>query len=125
MAWRCLRVERAKAIEPTRAVLPELNNKPFGAMAGDQRCSGQTDLIGRGSINLCEMKWSGAPFVIDKRYAATLRERVEIFRRVTGAVRAVTRFARHRAAQAFQCGAQATASPHCKKLPTHCGPQQA
>ena len=37
-----------------------------------------------GVINLCEMKWSGAPFVIDKRYAATLRERVEIFRRVTG-----------------------------------------
>ena len=36
-----------------------------------------------GVINLCEMKWSGAPFVIDKRYAATLRERVEIFRRVT------------------------------------------
>ena len=37
-----------------------------------------------GVINLCEMKWSGAPFVIDKRYAATLRERVETFRRVTG-----------------------------------------
>ena len=37
-----------------------------------------------GVINLCEMKWSGAPFVIDKRYAATLRERAETFRRVTG-----------------------------------------
>jgi uncharacterized protein len=30
------------------------------------------------------MKWSGAPFVIDKRYAGTLRERTETFRRVTG-----------------------------------------
>jgi hypothetical protein len=34
--------------------------------------------------HFCEMKWSGGPFVIDKRYAATLRERAEIFRRVTG-----------------------------------------
>jgi hypothetical protein len=30
------------------------------------------------------MKWSGAPFVIDKRHAGTLRERTETFRRVTG-----------------------------------------
>jgi hypothetical protein len=30
------------------------------------------------------MKWSSAPFVIDKRYAATLRERADTFRRVTG-----------------------------------------
>ena len=30
------------------------------------------------------MKWSGAPFVIDKRYAATLRGRAETFRRATG-----------------------------------------
>jgi hypothetical protein len=35
-------------------------------------------------INLCEMKWSTAPFIIDKRYAAMLRERAETFRRVTG-----------------------------------------
>jgi hypothetical protein len=30
---------------------------------------------------LCEMKWSTAPFIIDKRYAAMLRERAETFRR--------------------------------------------
>jgi AAA+ ATPase superfamily predicted ATPase len=35
-------------------------------------------------VNLCEMKYSDAPFVIDKKYAKTLRERSEIFRRVTG-----------------------------------------
>jgi hypothetical protein len=37
-----------------------------------------------GVINLCEMKWSTAPFIIDKHYATTLRERAETFRRVTG-----------------------------------------
>jgi hypothetical protein len=36
-----------------------------------------------GVINLCEMKWSTPPFIIDKRYATTLRERAETFRRVT------------------------------------------
>jgi hypothetical protein len=36
-----------------------------------------------GVINVCEMKWTNAPFVIDKRYATTLRERTETFRRVT------------------------------------------
>src|ERR1700679_2430606 len=34
-------------------------------------------------VNLCEMKYSNAPFVIDKKYANTLRDRSEIFRRVT------------------------------------------
>jgi len=54
--------------------------------ARDERGAQIDLLIDRpdGVINLCEMKWSGAPFVIDKRYAATLRERTEIFRRVTG-----------------------------------------
>lgn len=47
---------------------------------------GQIDmLIDRADscINLCEMKFSDAEFVIDKRYAKTLRERRETFRRVT------------------------------------------
>jgi len=34
-------------------------------------------------INLCEMKFSTAPFTIDKKYAAALRERIMIFRRYT------------------------------------------
>ena len=51
------------------------------------RSGAQIDLLidrPDGIINLCEMKWSGAPFVIDKRYAAILRQRLETFRRVTG-----------------------------------------
>ena len=35
-------------------------------------------------INLCEMKYSDAEFVIDKGYASILRQRRETFRRVTG-----------------------------------------
>ena len=37
-----------------------------------------------GCINLCEMKFSEGPFVIDKPYAATLRQRRDTFRRETG-----------------------------------------
>ena len=37
-----------------------------------------------GCINLCEMKFSEAPFVIDKRYATILRQRRETFRSATG-----------------------------------------
>jgi hypothetical protein len=36
------------------------------------------------TINLCEMKFSDAEFVIDKRYAAELRAKRETFRRVAG-----------------------------------------
>jgi len=35
-------------------------------------------------VNLCEMKHSSMPFVIDKKYARWLRERTEVFRRETG-----------------------------------------
>jgi uncharacterized protein len=35
-------------------------------------------------VNLCELKYSDTPYVINKKYAQTLRERMEIFRRVTG-----------------------------------------
>ncbi len=34
-------------------------------------------------INLCEMKFADAPFVIDKAYAAELRTKISTFRRVT------------------------------------------
>lgn len=40
-------------------------------------------------INLCEMKFCDAPFVIDKAYAAELRGKIDTFRRVT-ATRKVT-----------------------------------
>ena len=67
-------------------ILTEQSAWQHRASARDKSATQIDLLIDRpdGVINLCEMKWSGAPFVIDKRYAATLRERVEIFRRVTG-----------------------------------------
>ena len=40
-------------------------------------------------INLCEMKFSEAEFVIDRPYARRLRERRETFRRVTGTTKNV------------------------------------
>jgi hypothetical protein len=56
--------------------------------SSDRTHSGaQIDLIidrPDGVVNLCEMKYSDASFIIDKRYAKTLRERSEVFRRVTG-----------------------------------------
>jgi uncharacterized protein len=36
-----------------------------------------------GAVNLCEMKHSNAPLAINKKYAERLRERAEVFRRVT------------------------------------------
>jgi len=35
-------------------------------------------------LNLCEMKYSDDPWIIDKRYAGVLRNRAQIFRNVTG-----------------------------------------
>ena len=35
-------------------------------------------------INVCEMKWSSGPYVIDKKKARELREKVGIFSQVTG-----------------------------------------
>jgi hypothetical protein len=58
---------------------------------GEPRASAQSGaqidlLIDRrdNTINLCEMKFSDTAFTIDKRYAALLREKKDIFRRVTG-----------------------------------------
>lgn len=42
-----------------------------------------------GVVNLCEMKHSDTPFVIDKKYAQRLRDRLDIFRRVTGTRKAL------------------------------------
>lgn len=41
------------------------------------------------TINLCEMKFSDGLFTIDKRYAAELRHKRDVFRRVTGTRKAV------------------------------------
>ena len=52
----------------------------------------QVDLLidrADGCINLCEMKFSEAPFVIDKRYATELRLKRETLRRVTKTRKAI------------------------------------
>lgn len=36
------------------------------------------------TINLCEMKYSNAEFIIDKRYAMDLRRKRDVFQSVTG-----------------------------------------
>lgn len=36
------------------------------------------------TINLCEIKFSTSGFVIDAAYAAELRNKIEVFRRITG-----------------------------------------
>ena len=36
------------------------------------------------AITICEIKYTGKPFLIDKEYAEKLRRKVEIFRNVTG-----------------------------------------
>jgi hypothetical protein len=41
------------------------------------------------SINLCEMKFADADFIIDKRYAAELRNKRSLFRQVTGTRKAL------------------------------------
>lgn len=36
------------------------------------------------TINICEMKFSESEFVIDKRYAADLRRKIDVFKKITG-----------------------------------------
>jgi AAA+ ATPase superfamily predicted ATPase len=55
--------------------------------AADAPAGAQIDLVidrRDGAINLCEMKFSDAEFIIDKKYAEELRNKQAIFRSVTG-----------------------------------------
>ena len=40
-------------------------------------------------INLCEMKWAGDEYVIDKKYDAELRHKADVFARQTGTRKAI------------------------------------
>ena len=40
-------------------------------------------------MNICEIKWSEAPFVIDKDYDAKVRSKINVFKSVTGIKNAV------------------------------------
>ena len=61
--------------------------------AGTKKTGGaQIDLLidrADRSINVCEMKFSGKPFVIDKKYARELENKVGRFRQEEGAYRTV------------------------------------
>ena len=51
-------------------------------MQGGEHKGTQVDLVTDRAdrvINLCEMKFSGAPYVISKEYESKLRERMDIF----------------------------------------------
>lgn len=58
----------------------------------DQKHGGQIDLIidrKDATINLCEIKFVGKPFVVEAEYAAKLRQRREIFMSQTGTKKSV------------------------------------
>ncbi len=59
---------------------------------GDGNRKAQIDLVidrRDGVINLCEMKFSTGVFTIDKAYSAELREKISLFKSVTGTRKAV------------------------------------
>ncbi|MBQ7184710.1 MAG: AAA family ATPase [Clostridia bacterium] len=61
--------------------------RPFTDESGNVWNGGQIDLIidrSDGVMNLCEMKYTGDEFVIEKDYADTIRKRMALFRRVKG-----------------------------------------
>ena len=74
---RALGVEAVDTSESSWRHLPK-NNEDRGA---------QIDLLidrADNCINVCEMKFSEAEFVIDKKYAQELRNKLDVFRNVTG-----------------------------------------
>jgi hypothetical protein len=86
MRMRKLSTKTQDTYEDLRRARPEARSDRTRPRCPPASSASQISWVDRpdGVINLCEMKWSGAPFVIDKRYAGTLRERTETFRRVTG-----------------------------------------
>lgn len=65
----------------------QTNESPWRHAGSDAAPGTQIDLLidrADGTINLCEMKFSEAPFTIDKSYAAELRQKRDTFHRITG-----------------------------------------
>ena len=65
----------------------QTTESPWRHAGSDAAPRAQIDLLidrADGTINLCEMKFSEGPFTIDKSYAAELRQKRDIFRRITG-----------------------------------------
>lgn len=65
----------------------QTTESPWRHAGSDAAPGTQIDLLidrADGTINLCEMKFSEAPFTIDKSYAAELRQKRDTFHRITG-----------------------------------------
>ena len=74
---RALGIEGVETVEAAWAYRPT-DRRKHGA---------QIDLVidrRDACVNLCEMKFSQSEFVIDKRYAAELRNKRDVFREATG-----------------------------------------
>jgi predicted AAA+ superfamily ATPase len=74
-------IKRALGIEAVETTESSWRHRPAEGESG-----AQIDLVidrKDAAINLCEVKFSEAPFTIDKRYAAELRHKRDAFRRAT------------------------------------------
>lgn len=79
-----IQIKRALGIE---GVLTEESNWRYQPAKGSGQSGAQIDLLldrQDRCINICEMKFAGDEFVIDKKYANELDSKVNIFRRETG-----------------------------------------
>jgi uncharacterized protein len=82
---RALGIEAVETLESTWRSPPLRVSRSASSSAGGEG-GAQIDLLidrADATINLCEMKFSEAEFVVDKRYAAELRSKRDAFRRTT------------------------------------------
>jgi uncharacterized protein len=81
-----LHIRQIKKVLGISGILTEESSWQYRPLSASDHGAQIDLLIDRpdGVVNLCEMKYNNGPFVIDKQYAKTLRERTEVFRRVTG-----------------------------------------
>ena len=84
------RLKRSLGIESVGTTESSWNHRPSND--GDDTDGAQIDLVIErkdATVNLCEMKFAEGPFTIDKRYAAELRRKRDVFRRITGSNKAL------------------------------------
>lgn len=81
-------IKRGLGIEAVETIASSFEHRPRGP--DDE--GAQIDLVIErkdATVNLCEMKLGEGPFTIDKRYAADLRRKRDVFRRATGTRKAL------------------------------------
>lgn len=75
-------ITKALSLSPT--AIP--NTWRYVPRKGSKEQGAQIDLLfdrDDDSITICEIKFSDKPFVIDKQYADKLKQKIEIFRKIT------------------------------------------